>query len=166
MIYPAPMPPTAEATIDIAAPIDLTWQIMLDLGAYGAWNPFIFRVDGAPAAPRVGAELTLQVRWSDGGTTSSRERITVLDPPRPGDGRRVARLEYQFRGALHALHLVRGSRLQALEQSPGGPTRYRTFEEFRGLLKGSVPLAKVRDGFDRHARALKQRAESLAAFRG
>jgi hypothetical protein len=157
------MHPSAEASADIAAPIALVWQIMLDLPAYGAWNPFIFRADSASSSPGPGADLTLHVRWSDGSTVSSRERIITLDPPAPGEGALRATLAYQFLGPLHTLHLVRGTRLQTLAQTPGGPTRYHTMERFHGLLRRFVPLAKVQDGFERHAAALKAAAEAAVA---
>jgi hypothetical protein len=70
-------------------------------------------------------------------------------------------MEYIFTGWLPRLMLVRGSRLQALEQPAGGPTVYTTSERFGGLLARAVPLKKVQRGFEQHGLALKARAESL-----
>jgi hypothetical protein len=150
----------AEAGVSIDAPAELVWNVMLDLDGYGQWNPFIVRVD-APGgrAPRVGDPITLHVRFRGGRAVASRERITRIETPTT-DG--TALLEYEFYGRLHRVGLVRGRRLQRLEQGADGSTLYRTEERFRGALAFAVPARAVQDGFQRHARALKQRAESLA----
>jgi hypothetical protein len=154
----------AEATAAVDAPLDVVWATMLDLAAYPAWNPFVVRIDGPPGRPAaVGDDLVLHVRWANGRGVRTTERITRLDPPaEDGDGRR-ATLEYEFRGPLAALGLVRGRRQQVVEQRPGGPTRYRTAERLHGLLAAAAPLARVQDGFERHAAALAARAEARHA---
>jgi hypothetical protein len=147
--------PFAEATIDIDAPSRRVWDIMLDFPRYHEWNPFIVRAELAGPL-RVGAALQLRVRWSDGGGADSGERITEIVAPEEG---RAGRLVYHFTGWLHALGLVRAGRMQQLDPLGDGRTRYSTREEFRGLLTAGLPLAKIRDGFTRHADALKRRAE-------
>jgi hypothetical protein len=151
----------AHAAATIAAPVDLVWAVMLDLDAYPAWNPFVVRVDGPEGrAPAVGDELVLHVRWASGRGVTSTERITRLEPP-GGEPRRAA-LEYEFGGPLAALGLVRGRRLQEVEEVPEG-TRYRTSERLHGRLAFAAPLGRVRDGFERHAAALQARAEAVHA---
>ena len=135
---------SAEATASIAAPLEVVWAVMLDLDRYPDWNPFVVQVDG-PAGGR--------------GVTT-RERITRLEPP--GAARR-ATLEYDFGGPLATLGLVRGRRLQEVEQGPPGSTRYRTAERLHGLLAFAAPIGRVQDGFERHAAALKARAEAVHA---
>lgn len=134
---------------------------MLDVEAYGQWNPFVFKVDAAPGEMRLGSAFKLHVRWSQGGGATSNEEVTRLDPPRPEGTCSRAYWEYRFAGWLDRLGLVRAIRIQHLEQSPGGPTIWRTREEFRGALTAFLPLTKIQAGFDTHAAALKQRAESL-----
>ena len=154
---------TADATVSIDAPLELVWSVMLDLDSYDRWNPFIVRVDrpGGRQA-RVGDPITLHVRFGGGRRYASRERITAIEPPAPyGDGVR-ATLTYDFAGPLHATGLVRGRRFQYVEQLPGQSTVYGTSERFRGLLTPIVPTAAVANGFRRHAKALKSRAEELA----
>ena len=151
----------AEAEVDIDAPIERVWGVMLDVAQYPAWNPFIVRVDAA-APVVVGTRLELHVRWGNGGGVVSPEQVTRIEPPAAaGAPLREALLEYRFIGLPSTLGLVRGARIQALAERAGGGTRYRTHESFRGLLTAFVPIARVRDGFARHARALKERAESL-----
>jgi hypothetical protein len=153
--------PFAEAAIEIAAPIDVVWRVMTDLGRYPEWNPFVVAIEPVDGAFRVGSAIALTVKWSRRGGASTIEVVERLDAPaRDGEVQR-ALMEYRFVGWLPRLALVRGSRQQALEQRPGGPTTYRTSERFTGLLARGVPLAKVQDGFERHAQALKARAESL-----
>ena len=153
----------ASASVSIDAPAELVWNVMLDLDGYGQWNPFIVRVD-APGgrAPRVGDPITLHVRFRGGRAVASRERITRIEAPAVDGAVARALLEYEFYGRLHRVGLVRGRRLQRLEQGADGSTLYRTEERFRGALAFAVPARAVQDGFQRHARALKQRAESLA----
>jgi hypothetical protein len=151
---------SAEASATIDAPADVVWGVMLDLGSYPAWNPFVVRVDGPPGRPpAVGSELVLHVRWAGGRGVTTRERITRLEPP--ADGR--ALLEYEFGGPLAALGLVRGRRRQEVESVPGDSSRYRTAETLHGLLAFAAPIGRVRDGFERHAAALKARAEAVHA---
>lgn len=152
---------TARAEVEIDAPVDVVWRHMLDTDAYGEWNPFIVRVDRlAGRDPAVGDDLRLHVRWRDGRSVTTVERITELDPP--SDGR--ALLEYDYRGPLAALRLVRGRRRQELTDPGEGRTRYVTTETLHGLLSAAAPIRKVQDGFERHARALKSRAEQAPSL--
>jgi hypothetical protein len=154
--------PHASATIGIDAPVELVWALMLDLDAYGDWNPFIYRVDRAPDLVGRPAQLderfTLQVRFGGGRAVSSRERVTAIEAP--VDGR--ARLEYEFYGRLHQWGLVRGRRQQHLSPGAGHSTVYTSEETFRGPLSFLLPVRAVQDGFRRHAAALKTHAETLA----
>lgn len=149
-----------RASVEIDAPIDVVWQVMLDTDAYGEWNPFVVRAETAQP-PAVGNPIVLHVRWANGRGTRSPERITAVEPPTTtADGTTTALLSYVYEGLPSRLGLVRGTRHQRLTQRPGGPTTYDTVEEFSGPL---VPLAgpgRVADGFRRHAEALKRRAEA------
>ena len=153
----------AHAEASIGAPIELVWQIMLDTGAYGEWNPFIVEV-GRPDGPdlALGHRVVLHVRWHTGGRARATERITALDAPALTGGAR-ALLEYEYGGPLAALGLVRGRRQQVLEAVDETTTTYTTHERLHGALAGLAPLGRVQDGFERHAAALKARAEHLAA---
>jgi len=150
---------SAEATI--GAPIDLVWSVMLDTGAYGEWNPFIVEV-GRPDGPELalGHRVVLHVRWHTGGRARATERVTALEAPASTDGAR-ALLEYEYGGPLAALALVRGRRQQALERVDEVTTTYTTHERLHGALAWAAPLGRVRNGFERHAAALKARAEHL-----
>ena len=147
------------ASIEIDAPLSVVWQVMLDTAAYGEWNPFVERVE-TPVPAAVGNPIVLHVRWADGRTTRSPERITALEPPRTVDGVTTALMSYVFEGWPARLGLVRGTRHQRLTQRAGEPTTYDTVEEFSGPLVRLAGPGRVADGFARHAAGLKRRVES------
>lgn len=148
-----------SASIEIDAPLDQVWAIMLDTERYGEWNPFVERAETAqPAA--VGNPIVLHVVWANGSRTRSPERITALEgPTTDAAGTTTARMSYVYEGLPARLGLVRGVRHQVLTQRPGGPTSYETVEEFRGPLVRLAGPGRVADGFRRHAEGLKRRAE-------
>ncbi len=151
-----------RASVDIGAPLELVWQVMLDTERYGEWNPFVERVE-TPQPPAVGNPIVLHVRWADGGTVTSPERITAIEPPTTdADGVRRALLSYRFVGWPSRLRMLSAVRHQRLTQRPGGPTTYDTVEEFAGPFVRFAGPARVEDGFRRHAAALRQRAETMA----
>lgn len=145
----------------IAAPLELVWAVMLDTAAYDEWNGFVERVD-CPSPPSVGDPIVLHVRWANGTTTRSPERISAIEPPTTVAGVTTARLSYVYEGWPSKLGLVKGTRHQRLRQEAGGPTTYDTVEEFSGPLVRFAGPGRVAEGFARHAQGLKARAEELA----
>lgn len=148
-----------RAEIDIDAPLDDVWAVMLDVASYGDWNPFIVRAD-CSSPPNVGDPILLHVHWGNGRSARSPERISVVEPPHESDGVRQATLAYDYEGLPAKIGLVRGTRYQRLSQADGGPTRYETVEEFSGPLVAMAGPDRVEDGFRRHAAALKTRCEA------
>jgi len=149
-----------SASIDIDAPLDVVWGVMLDLPSYGEWNPFAYRIDGDTT---VGSPILIHVRWANGRTVKSPERITVVEAPATDEeGVRRAKLAYDYEGFGSRLGLIRGRRVQVLAQRRGEPMTYDTVEEFSGPLVRLAGPGRVEEGFRRHAAALKQRAEALA----
>ena len=152
-----------SAAVTIEAPIDVVWAVMLDTAAYGEWNPFVYRAE-CPSPPVEGDPIVLHVRWANGRTVRSPERITSIEPPSyDAAGTAFARLSYVYEGLPAKLGLVRGTRHQRLRQGKGAPTEYDTVEEFSGPLVGLAGPGRVEEGFRRHAEALKRRAEELAS---
>src|SRR5690242_13109610 len=123
--------PGARAEID--APLETVWAVMLDMTSYGEWNPFCFRAD-CPSPPKPGDPIRLHVRWANGRTTTSPERISQVVEPYDDSGTTRALLAYDYEGLPARLGLVRGTRLQNLSQVPGGRCTYDTVELFSGPL--------------------------------
>jgi Polyketide cyclase / dehydrase and lipid transport len=146
------------ASVEIDAPIEQVWAVMVDTESYGEWNPFVEKAECA-FPPKVGEPIVLHVRWANGRTTTSPERVSVVDPPHEEGGVRRATLAYVYEGLPSKLGLVKGVRYQRLSQEPGGPTRYDTVEEFSGPLVKLAGPKRVEDGFRRHAEALRKRCE-------
>ena len=156
--------PTASTTID--APLALVWEVMLDTARYGEWNPFVERLE-CPSPASVGDPIVLHVRWANGRTSRSPERISGIEPPATdADRTTTATLSYVYEGLPAKLGLVRGTRHQRLRQEDGRPTSYDTVEEFSGPLVRFAGPGRVAEGFARHAAGLKRRAEELARSRG
>jgi hypothetical protein len=146
------------ATVTIEAPLESVWSVMTDTAAYGEWNPFVFRAE-CPTPPKQGDPIVLHVRWPNGRTTRSPERISLVEPPYADGDLLRATLAYVYEGLPARIGLVRGTRYQRLAQAPGGLTIYETVEEFSGPLVSLAGPARVADGFRRHAEALKARCE-------
>lgn len=147
-----------SASVEIAAPIDVVWSVMLEASSYAEWNPFVEGVE-VPDPPSVGDPIVLHVRWTNGSTSRSPERITEVTPPADG----AACLAYAYQGVPSKLGLVRSVRYQRLTALDAGHTRYDTVGEFTGPLARFAGPGRIADGFRRHAEGLKARAESLAA---
>ena len=150
-----------SASVEIHAPIERVWAVMVDTAAYGEWNPFVVKAE-CTSPPEVGDPIVLHVRWANGRGTTSPERISEVVPPHEEGGLRRATLAYVYEGLPAKLRLVRGTRYQRLWQQPGGPTHYETVEEFSGPLVALAGPGRVEDGFRRHAEALKERCEENA----
>lgn len=146
--------------IEIDAPIELVWQIMTGFEHYPQWNPMnrFFKLDGE-AKP--GHTVTFGPVWGpydldkplpEAGFVQ-RETLTVWEPNRC--------LAY---AALS--RWMNAERVQYLCTLPNGTTRYQTFERMSGLFKPlmrRVYGARILEGFTANGRALKRRAEEMAA---
>ena len=113
-----------------------------------------------PLAAQVGDPIKLHVRWANGRTTTSPERITRLEHPFHEDG-------LQQRGCPTSTKARRTPqagaerRDQWLSQDDGGPTLYETRQDLTGPMVRFAGPARIIDGFERHAQGLKARAEGL-----
>ncbi|MGJ8669866.1 MAG: SRPBCC domain-containing protein [Oceanococcus sp.] len=148
--------PAARSEIIINASLEQVWGVMLDIDKYREWNPFVEHIECADTPPVLGSDLTLHVAFSNGMKRQEIERITRLEVP--GEQGQAA-LQYQFTGPLSDWNLVRGQRLQTLVAISPQETRYVSYENLTGWLSWLAPMKQVRDGFKRHAQALKQRCE-------
>ena len=137
--------------VEIEAPIERVWEVLVDFGRYGEWNPFTTRVD---TDSRVGSPVDLHVTLGP-LRVKQRERIEVVDPPH--------RLAWSTKTG-HRL-LLSARREQRLEALGEGRCRYVTNDAFKGPLTPLVVLLfgrLIRGGFNDMAVALKRRAEGGA----
>jgi hypothetical protein len=141
--------------IDIDAGPAQVWAVLSDLTAYQQWNPFIVHADGTA---ETGSRLTLRMRTAGGrGLTL---RPTVLESQ---DGSRL-----RWRGRLGMPGVMDADHSFTIEARPGGGSRLRQEETFRGVLvpfvaryldRGTLP------GFAAMKGALKRRVEQAATAR-
>lgn len=143
-------------TVEINAPADVVWAVVVDFASYPEWNPFTVRVD---ATLELGARVVLHLPdpSKPGTTFETVECISVIAPPH--------HLQYNTGDSIPGVHAVRD---QWVEDLGDGLTSYRTTDVFTG--EHAKPIFDmqaewVTAGFNATAWALKARAEKLWADR-
>ena len=137
--------------VEIDAPIERVWDILVDVERYGEWNPFTTRVE---TNFEIGSPVDLYVTLGP-LKLKQPERIEVVDPPHL----------LAWSTKVGARFLVAARREQRLEALSETRCRYLTTDAFTGLLTPLVMLLfgrLVRRGFNDMARALKRYAEGVA----
>ncbi|MCP4198144.1 MAG: SRPBCC domain-containing protein [Proteobacteria bacterium] len=140
-----------ESSVDIHAPIDTVWGILVDLDNYRDWNRFTPKVETTLA---VGSPVLLHVQMTPKKMIRQKEWVQVVSPP--------AELSWGMTmGHPILLTATRSQTLTALDEQT---TRYETVDKMSGLL---VPLVRllygkhIKHGFDALVEGLRIRAESL-----
>ncbi len=139
----------ASDPVEIEAPAERVWDILVDFERYGEWNPFTTRVE---ASLEIGAPVMLHVRlgWLK---RKQPERIETVEPPHL--------LAWgTTMGHPVLLSALREQRVEALGETR---CRYSTTDRTTGLLTPLVALLfgrLIRQGFNDLAAALKTRAEA------
>ena len=135
-----------SATIQIDAPPEAVWAVLIDLGRYPDWNPLFREASGQVA---VGNRITLRsVHPANGRLMTVKPKITVADPGS----------ELSWVASLPGI--MSGEHRFKLTPADGG-TQLEQSETFRGLLTAfsGKTLAKAEASFQALNEALKQRAE-------
>jgi hypothetical protein len=144
-----------SVTVDIAAPAEFVWDVLLDYPRYPEWNPYTVRVHSTCAVGDP-VDLYLPDPLRPGELMHQREWVCVVDPP--------TRFAYEM-PATPELD-VHARRDQVIESTGPDSCTYWTTDAFRGPLADMVMEhsgAWVKDGFDAVAVALKARCEELWA---
>jgi len=134
--------------IDIDAPAERVWEILMDFHAFPEWNPFIRQVNGKP---EVGSRLEVQIGASGTRPMRFRPKVKVVVPNR----------EFRWLGRVGLPGIFDGEHIFELTARTSTSCHFVQRERFRGLF---VPfLARrleedVRRGFDEMNRALQTRA--------
>ncbi|PRY48964.1 hypothetical protein LY71_10746 [Geodermatophilus tzadiensis] len=143
-----------SAEVDVRATPERVWQVLTDLAAYPAWNPFIVAAEGVVGP---GRRLTLRMQPVGGRAMTLRPRLVEV----------AAGRELRWRGRLGVPGLMDAEHAFLLRPHAGG-TRLVQQETFRGVLvpflaasldRGTLPA------FGAMNEALKQRAEEPARTR-
>lgn len=145
------------ASIEIDAPIEEVWRVLVDVGAYPSWNPFTVSVDttfelGSPVDMRV----CLLGRTAKDGTRKTMHQVEHITSY--VEGRRVS-----WGVNVGPGWFIKADRYQELTDLGDGRTQYETVDEFTGVGVGFMMLLMERHmarGFAEVAHALKRRCES------
>jgi len=136
-----------DTYIDIDAPPEHVWKVLLDFPAWKEWNPFIPSITGKL---EVGARLYITVCPPGMKSMEFKPKVFAV---RPGE-------EIIWGGSFLVL-LYRGDHAILLEPLPGGRTRFRQRERFRGpmvLFMGGM-FKPTEQGYHQMNQALKRRVE-------
>jgi hypothetical protein len=137
-----------ETRIEIAAPVQRVWSLLVDFESYSQWNPFIRSIEGTP---EVGQPLHVFIQPPGSNGMRFRPTVLAVAPNR----------ELRWKGRLLFAGLFDGEHYFQLESKAGGVT-FRQGETFSGIL---VPLFRrsldgaTRQGFVAMNEALKREAE-------
>jgi len=140
---------TTESSIDIDAPPEKVWAILMDFDTYPDWNPFITSIKGEQ---RLGGKLEAYLDLPDGPGMTFKPTIQVFD-----EG-----TELTWLGKLLVKGIFDGRHTLRVEPRDGGSTFVQA-EKFTGLLAGLMMRFigdSTEQGFSEMNNALKERAEA------
>ena len=141
---------TIDAWIDIEAPPDRIWEVLVDFPKWSIWNSFIPSVEGKL---RKGQTLKIQVNSPGLKTMTFRPKVFSLTKNK----------EIVWGGSFLWI-AYRGEHLFLLEPLDENCTRFRQIERFHGpmvLFMGSM-IKKTEKGYHQMNIAFKERVERLA----
>lgn len=136
--------------LTVQARAEDVWHVLIDVGEYHSWNPFITEAAGAVV---VGQRMKLRVQPPGGRAMTFKPWVTAVQQHRY--------LEWLGRAALPGL--VDGRHSFSLTPMPGGRTLLQQSETFTGVMlpfTGSI-LTRTRAGFDAMNEALARRMTRL-----
>jgi len=141
-----------RSEIEIEAPPERVWGVLVDFASYPEWNPL---VRSAAGVPQQGARLRIVVQPSGGKAMRFSPVVLVAEP-----GRELRWLgRFLFPGVFDGEHCF------LIEPMGAGKVLFRQNERFSGILVGLVRGSLDRDtrrGFEEMNQALKRRAEDAA----
>jgi hypothetical protein len=138
-----------DTSIDIEAPPERVWTILMDFEAYPAWNPFITSIEGER---RVGGKLSAQLSPPGGKPMTFKPTVQVFE-----EG-----TELTWLGRLFMPGIFDGRHTLRVEPRAGG-SRFIHREQFTGITSGLLMRFIGEDtgrSFHLMNEALKERAEA------
>ena len=144
-------------TVEIAAPAEWVWSVLVDLASYPQWNPYTVKVE---SSLRLGepVNLFLPDPARPGELLHVVEHLADFDPPRL--------LAWEMHSSVDNPDAAR--REQIIESTGSASCRYHTTDLFLGPTADQVMEMHgpwVKQGFDGVALAVKVQAEALFAAR-
>jgi hypothetical protein len=139
-----------RAQVDIEAPPEAVWKVLMDFDSYPSWNPFIRRVQGRAA---VGSKLRARLEPPTGRGMTFRPTVTTLR----------AHEAFGWLGRLGLPGVFDGAHRFELSSLDGGRTRFVQSERFDGILAGLLKRSihdRTLAGFEEMNRALAERARA------
>ena len=146
---------TVTSSIDLDAPPQRVWDVLMDTPEYASWNPFITRLQGDL---EVGSKLGARIAPPGSKPRTFAPTVTEVD-----SARRLAWL-----GRFVVPGVFDGAHSFTLEPLPNGRTRLVQSERFTGVLvwfAGKL-LRNTAAGFDAMNAALQQRLAQGAGRNG
>lgn len=134
--------------IDIDAPAEKVWDILLDFDRYPDWNPFILEASGQVIPDQ---KLRVTIKAPAMKAMTFKPRVVAAE-----DGRRLCWL-----GRLGIPGLFDGQHCFELEPLGQDKVRFTHSERISGLLTyfTAETIARTRQGFEFMNESLKRRAE-------
>ena len=138
-----------KTEIEINAPIDKVWKILIDVDSYPKWNPFITSLEGTI---REGSIFKVTIHPPESKPMTFKPKcLSVIDNQ-----------EFIWLGHLIVPGIFDGKHIFELSELGSRTTRFVQREEFKGLL---LPLlwkkldVNTRKGFELMNEKLKEEAE-------
>ena len=147
---------TIRTQIEIDAPVERIWEILVDLDRYHEWNPFITDASG-----RIAPGTRFEVRPR---TDSGKRHVFV---PQVTDYREHR--EFTWTGAFYFRWIALGDHTFRLTEIESGRVRLDHDERIYGFaapLLYLVTKEQIRTGFEAMNAALKARAEAIGRGAG
>ncbi|MGF6202571.1 SRPBCC domain-containing protein [Pseudomonas laurylsulfatiphila] len=141
--------------VDIAAPAERVWSVLIDLTRYPLWNPYTVKVESSLVLGEP-VNLFLPHPGQPGELLHVIEYLADFEPHRL--------LAWEMYVSADNPDAAR--REQHIERTGPASCRYHTTDQFLGATADQVMANHgpwVQQGFDAVARALKVRAETLYA---
>ena len=135
-----------HTSIDINAPRDKVWSILVDNPAYPEWNPYHVKVDGTMT---IGEQLDVVINKPNGKTVKIQPHVMRLEPL----------TELTWGGGIKGIFF--GEHVFLLFSIDESRTRLVHKERFSGIAIPFASLESIDEGYNLMNQRLKEKAEKL-----
>ena len=135
--------------IDIKAPPEHIWNVLIDFNNYSQWNPFIRQIEGTPT---VGTKLKIFITTIKGKSRSYHPKVTKVEPYH----------ELRWFGKSVVPGMFNGERIFVLDQLKPNHVHFIHMEIFTGFLVSLIGDRLDKDMYQSFVKmndALKEKVE-------